>query len=640
MITDNAKMTALYSTLLLEFSESTIKKLVSKFMGEDETLTEETVKDYLKRFEKYKGNPKIVKKDLFQYKWKELENVLDANFPVEAPEVTANNEESLDVIKERLKVYEDDNIIIHKASNQGETVLLGQGYTFCISRKEGGNLYIAYRLRAGSTFYFARLKHKDSNRLENGLTFVDPSHMIVMDAQSSGKYQWTWADNGSQGHGTKDVTVDEAIQQFPEFSPAFEKKIFKNDPISDVEREKLKKFQGGDFNSFTYNEKMEYVKSGYTKNVIFKELDKKLRNEYLGIGHTLTSDDFKSLSPSERGRWITVSSLLASTTSLRAITFCRFLKDNGLQIKDMPENVFQQIIKIGTTTITEFLVEMIRFDENFYNNIPKVMLTDLLKSPASSYSFVYHLKTRLKYIDYTLDWKTIPKIFLKQISKDLQRSFDFIIYFIDDINDIPIEMLSKICKASTELAAIKAKDLIHYFIRQDKENAKKIPKCLFDAVTTDSETSYGVAHSMYALGDFTLIPEEIINSILRNATTTFKYVTLLLNGINPHLGHNRGYSGDVPENMIEIISKNPHLSCQLAEIYLKKVSADKIPERILNSIVTSYQSTLNFATMLKNKNTPIEAIPKIIMDKLKPDHKIQLFGKIVESLNKFIKRDK
>ena len=201
-------------------------------------------------------------------------------------------------------------------------------------------------------------------------------------------------------------------------------------------------------------------------------------------------------------------------------------------------------------------------------------------------------------------------------------------------------MLSKICKASTELAAIKAKDLIHYFIRQDKENAKKIPKCLFDAVTTDSETSYGVAHSMYALGDFTLIPEEIINSILRNATTTFKYVTLLLNGINPHLGHNRGYSGDVPENMIEIISKNPHLSCQLAEIYLKKVSADKIPERILNSIVTSYQSTLNFATMLKNKNTPIEAIPKIIMDKLKPDHKIQLFGKIVESLNKFIKRDK
>ena len=291
MITDNAKMTALYSTLLLEFSESTIKKLVSKFMGEDETLTEETVKDYLKRFEKYKGNPKIVKKDLFQYKWKELENVLDANFPVEAPEVTANNEESLDVIKERLKVYEDDNIIIHKASNQGETVLLGQGYTFCISRKEGGNLYIAYRLRAGSTFYFARLKHKDSNRLENGLTFVDPSHMIVMDAQSSGKYQWTWADNGSQGHGTKDVTVDEAIQQFPEFSPAFEKKIFKNDPISDVEREKLKKFQGGDFNSFTYNEKMEYVKSGYTKNVIFKELDKKLRNEYLGIGHTLTSDD-------------------------------------------------------------------------------------------------------------------------------------------------------------------------------------------------------------------------------------------------------------------------------------------------------------------------------------------------------------
>lgn len=156
MITDNAKMTALYSTLLLEFSESTIKKLVSKFMGEDETLTEEIVKDYLKRFEKYKGNPKIVKKDPFQYKWKDLEHVLDANFP----DVMEKNEESLDVIKERLKVYEDDNIIIHKASHQGETVLLGQGYAFCISRKEGGNMYLIYRLKFASTFYFVKFKNK------------------------------------------------------------------------------------------------------------------------------------------------------------------------------------------------------------------------------------------------------------------------------------------------------------------------------------------------------------------------------------------------------------------------------------------------------------------------------------------------
>ena len=436
MITDNAKMTALYSTLLLEFSESTIKKLVSKFMGEDETLTEETVKDYLKRFEKYKGNPKIVKKDPFQYKWKELENVLDANFPAEAPETIENNEESLDVIKERLKVYEDDNIIIHKASNQGETVLLGQGYTFCISRKEGGNMYIAYRLRAGSTFYFVRLKNKDSNRLENGLTFVDPSHMIVMDAQSSGKYQWTWADNGSQGHGTQDVTVEDAIKQFPELLPAFEKKIFKNDPISDVEREKLKKFQGGDFNSFTYNEKMEYVKAGYTKNVLFKELDKKMRNEYLGIGHNVTPEDFKSLSPSERGRWITVSSLLAATSSSRARGFCCFLVDNGISPKNIPDKVFEPIIKSGIYNVSELVIKMVKYNADFYDNIPLPLFQYILKTPHHAAKFVYDLFNY--YGPIIISWKTMPKVFMKSISKDPKTTYSFMINRVDNFDDIPV----------------------------------------------------------------------------------------------------------------------------------------------------------------------------------------------------------
>lgn len=628
MITDNAKMTALYSTLLLEFSESTIKKLVSKFMGEDETLTEETVKDYLKRFEKYKGNPKIVKKDPFQYKWKELENVLDANFPVEAPEVTANNEESLDVIKERLKVYEDDNIIIHKASNQGETVLLGQGYTFCISRKEGGNMYIAYRLRAGSTFYFVRLKHKDSNKLENGLTFVDPSHMIVMDAQSSGKYQWTWADNGSQGHGTKDVTVDEAIQQFPELAPAFEKKIFKNDPISDVEREKLKKFQGGDFNSFTYNEKMEYVKSGYTKNVILKELDKKLRNEYLGIGHNLTPEDFKSLSPSERDRWITVSSLLASTSSGRAKGFCRYLVDNGISPQKIPDRVFDPIMKISAMNVVETIIEIVPYNKDFYNNIPEPLLEYILKSPAASYKFVYELINH--YSSSVIDWKTMPKVFIKNISKDLTVSLKFIGYMVDNFDDIPAEMINRIIKSSSEHAPTDIKEIVLELCWKDKKNCEKIPESFINIISKDSETSYSVAESFARLGVFSLTPNIIIDAILKNPATSFKYVLLLTN-----------YGKEIPEKIINSISKNPHLSGQLAaHLINSNIPINKISEHILKSITSSYQSTLNFATMLQSKNIKAEDIPKIIMDKLKPDHKIQLFGKIVESLNKFVKRDK
>ena len=56
-------------------------------------------------------------------------------------------------------IENNDEILILKGDDEHKCVKYGKGYSFCISRGGGGNMYGNYRLSKASTFYFIFFKN-------------------------------------------------------------------------------------------------------------------------------------------------------------------------------------------------------------------------------------------------------------------------------------------------------------------------------------------------------------------------------------------------------------------------------------------------------------------------------------------------
>lgn len=307
---DSLILENLYFGMLFEFTEKTIQKLIAKFHKEDPNLSEAIIKSYLDRFEKVKSSPKVKKKDPFQYTWKELENFLDANFPPEEEKVSSEEDE-----KEKLKVYDKDGVTIYHAKNPRQAQILGDGFTFCISRKGSGNMFSNYRLNYESSFYFVRLNNRSDAK--EGSRFVDPVHYIVLDINGDGRIQVTGADNGSQGNGTTFIDKERLMKNVPELKKPFEEGVFEKMPLTKEEKEKYEKFKKlekligvpldfqQDFQTLKYSEKKEYLQSGYDfPAALFAILDKSLRADYLNNGPILDTTAIDKLTDSEKNRWL------------------------------------------------------------------------------------------------------------------------------------------------------------------------------------------------------------------------------------------------------------------------------------------------------------------------------------------------
>jgi hypothetical protein len=272
----------LYNSLVLEFSEGAIRKIITKFPDVDE----QTVRLYLDKFEKYKNG--IQKKDPFQYKsFEELEQAVDAaegaaNFKKgnkNTSEITANQDDI---------VAEDENVVIYRGDSQDKCILYGNNYTFCISKSAGGNLYSKYRMDKESTFYFIYFKKKPKTAND---------HIMVLDHTNYG-YEWTFVNNDTQ---KVNGGWNEIIKKYPELAKY--ENLLSNKKLDDAEQLEvqnikefvqtptLKKFQ-----TFDYSTKIKALKSGINiPDDVYQTLDSTLINEFLSVGPNLTPQQADSL---------------------------------------------------------------------------------------------------------------------------------------------------------------------------------------------------------------------------------------------------------------------------------------------------------------------------------------------------------
>lgn len=187
----------------------------------------ETIVNYYTRFAALKARNRITP-DINAFKtFEELEHEVDAKD--DAIQVTSTAK--ADIVE---PIFTNEYLEVFLTKNAREAAAVGSKYTFCICRDStSSNMFNSYRgnisvnTKVGDKAtgtYFVRLKKRldgtnVSDEKDASGKWINPEHMIVFHVGD--KMRWTFADNGSQGGGTRDVTKEQVIEKFPEMKVLF-----------------------------------------------------------------------------------------------------------------------------------------------------------------------------------------------------------------------------------------------------------------------------------------------------------------------------------------------------------------------------------------------------------------------------------
>ncbi len=292
---------------MLEYNDSTVKKLMTKWKMENGSLTEPQMKYYMGEFEKYSKNPVFTKgPDITQYTFHDIEHIIDAHFPkkngVGKFDMTNKHSYQDDVI------LDNDELLIVKGDGRDKCIKYGKGESWCISRVDTSNMYTTYRLRMGSpAFYFV---------IDKQLPETAPNKKIVVMVNENGGYSIADRGNGNDvgfggNSGSDIVKWDYIIKIQPKLSNY--QSLFEKHPLSQKERDLYQKIENEvsdeTFKNFTFDEKEAYI--GYPHHLTVGQLDildkisngKSLIRKYAisTIGVNLTQEiQNKHLTPSDK----------------------------------------------------------------------------------------------------------------------------------------------------------------------------------------------------------------------------------------------------------------------------------------------------------------------------------------------------
>ena len=404
---------------------------------QNENAVARTLKDDYNNYQKFFGNKKLT--DFQNYiQWTEAVHAKrdeaqyqSRNKDLKDIDITGEDKENV--------LANDEDVLILKGDDEHKCVKYGKGYSFCISRGGGGNMYGNYRLSKASTFYFVFFKN---------IPKEDERHIMVLDRTDSG-WEWTFGKNQ-----TKVVQGgwDEIIKQFPILSKYEDK--FVNKPLTTEEEEyqnKLQKFVYNPsmeiFNKFSYKEKADVLKFGMPIPLdVFESLDKYLRNEWISVGPEMSIDIYKKISDKEKERFVNVRKQQLNQKLENAYDFKDLLYEDNIsevdfQILSDDESFFEQFIKLFYEDLKKVKKDYIKGNENYYRDSDYSYYNIHRKNDAfSKIAIEYFIKNKIfmpfmaktKYTDsfgskYPEEYKKVIEI----ASKDVK----FGALFIDEIAD-------------------------------------------------------------------------------------------------------------------------------------------------------------------------------------------------------------
>ena len=282
----------------LLFKKSADVPILLKWIREENaSMNDVLVKDY-KNYLKFLSNTPLSNFDSY-LKW-----TTEVHGAVGRAEYESRNKNLKDIDitgedKENV-LANDEDVLILKGDDEHKCVRYGKGYSFCISRPLGGNMYGNYRLSKASTFYFIYFKKVPKE---------DERHIMVLDRTNEG-WEWTFGKNQTR---VINGGWNEVIGQFPVLAKY--ESLFVNKPLTEEEKvyqQRLRTFVSSPslekFNKFSYQEKADVLKFGMLIPLdVFESLDKKfLRNEWISVGPKMSDPIFNKLTDKEKERFFSV----------------------------------------------------------------------------------------------------------------------------------------------------------------------------------------------------------------------------------------------------------------------------------------------------------------------------------------------
>lgn len=401
LINENLK---LYK-ILLEYSDKLINNLIIKFKQENENLTDENIKYYIKEFEKRKDSDKIKEKDITKYTFEDLEKLIDS-FPKKL-KIDNNNVE----FSNSELIYNKSPLQIFHADSANACIKIKGEFSasWCISRNTG-NLYNLYRFSGDEpSFYFV----KNIERLNKIKSLNDdPYCFFVIRVTKDNIFYVTSALND----GDKEMSWNE----IKEIEPLLNHKInfFRNNPLTNDEREKYDKFKNqiglDDYINLSYNDKQSYIEIRKDlTDAEFFNTPTKLLNEYISYGADLSDEQVEFIRDKptlfNNFRRITINSIIP----LYIEDEIKYLNNRLLCLTDDEcKNAFN--LKNDNTdeniSIFEFLYYKPSLIEFFKDNIDNLSNRQVVKLLIQQPTLITYFLDRFKDINETVN----PFLLLQQ----------------------------------------------------------------------------------------------------------------------------------------------------------------------------------------------------------------------------------
>ena len=122
----------------------------------------------------------------------------------------------------KMLAYSDKYVDCYRADTPADAMLLGNGYGFCISRKDGSNMFYSYRMNPITTAYFCWFKDEQGKK--------NHKNMIVLHVGEDGKYMATPSQNGPAPR----ISAKSLLGKYPKLAEAIKHLDVK--PVTEKEK--------------------------------------------------------------------------------------------------------------------------------------------------------------------------------------------------------------------------------------------------------------------------------------------------------------------------------------------------------------------------------------------------------------------
>lgn len=280
---------------LIEALSPKIRSLTFNRFKQDNThLTDEQINYYLDAWNRYSNSPTFPKdkRDITRLSFQQVEEIID--FLITKSELKGKITKT--IVNNDKAIYNENDLIINKGDTKDRCIKYGDGFSFCISRKDASNLFYSYRMRDKEpVFYFVRDLEKERK---------DPTDIwrfIVIHVNNQNQYKVSTADNP----GDIPMKWEDIVSHQPKLANLQHLFVYK--PLTSQERADYEKYKHEcnleTYSKFNLIEKEKYIKFGHKLTPEQQEVTDKRLLEFYAMNHNpndLTDKSYEIISNSTK----------------------------------------------------------------------------------------------------------------------------------------------------------------------------------------------------------------------------------------------------------------------------------------------------------------------------------------------------